>query len=353
MPGFEATAADKFVATIQGVPNYQWQYVLKDHLGNQRVLFTDKNNDGQIRQSTDSEQNEVLSIRNYSPFGLELGGSNQHLSYQNAYKYTGKEENSFTGYYDFGARWADPTVGNRFLQLDELSEKYYAISSYVYVANNPILLKDPDGRDIDVSGFKTKEEQEILRKFLSTKIGYAFFAQFANKGDEVAGIKFDKTGEYAKDLLALKSDAHQNMTLYEGLTQTFERKDPKQGNIYGKELQDADEKTDASKGIIHLIRINANTSNFGKLTALNHEAFVHVQEDVKRLSELRNGKIKPGTEEYINQLKFTGRSATIDHNRLSEGRAIEYKTQAQQLDKIYNTNIYTKFYNYDVKQHKK
>jgi len=220
------------------------------------------------------------------------------------------------------------------------------------VANNPFLLIDPDGRDIDVSGFNTKEEQEILRKFLSTKTGYAFFAQFANEGDVVAGIKFDKTGEHAKDLLALKSDDHPNMTLYEGLTQTFERKDPKQGSKYGKELQNADEKTNVSKGVIHLIRINAITSNFGKLTALNHEAFVHVQEDVKRLSELNDGKIKPGTAKYIEKLQFTGASSIPDHKRLADGKAIEYKTQAQQLDKIYNTNIYTNFYDYDVKKHK-
>lgn len=44
--------------------NPQWQYSLSDHLGNLRVLFTDKNNDGLIRQSLDDNLNEVLSFRN-------------------------------------------------------------------------------------------------------------------------------------------------------------------------------------------------------------------------------------------------------------------------------------------------
>ncbi|HAK79202.1 MAG TPA: hypothetical protein DCM71_20420 [Runella sp.] len=145
LPGFEATAKDAFLAKIGSVSAYQWQYVLKDHLGNQRALFTDKNGDGLLQQSTDENQNEVLALRNYSAFGLELGGSNQNINYQNPYKYTGKEENSFTGYYDFGARWSDPTIGNRFLQIDPLAEIVSHLSLYQYGNLNPILFNDPTG----------------------------------------------------------------------------------------------------------------------------------------------------------------------------------------------------------------
>jgi hypothetical protein len=80
LPGFEATAKDKFSAEIKTInPLYQWQYALSDHLGNLRVLFTDKNNDGLIAQSANDSINEVLSVRNYSPFGLELSGSHKNL----------------------------------------------------------------------------------------------------------------------------------------------------------------------------------------------------------------------------------------------------------------------------------
>ena len=115
-------------------------------MGNQRALFTDKNGDGLLQQSTDENSNEVLALRNYSAFGLELGGSNQNINFQNPYKYTGKEENSFTGYYDFGARWSDPTIGNRFLQVDPMSEITPSLSLYQYGYNNPINMVDIDGR---------------------------------------------------------------------------------------------------------------------------------------------------------------------------------------------------------------
>ena len=52
--------------------------------------------------------------------------------------------------YDFGARNYDPAIG-RWMNMDPLSENYFILSPYNFVANNPILLSDPDGRRIDFS----------------------------------------------------------------------------------------------------------------------------------------------------------------------------------------------------------
>ena len=44
--------------------NFRYEYTIKDHLGNSRVMFADVNNDGQI--TTD----EKLQVEDYYPFGL-------------------------------------------------------------------------------------------------------------------------------------------------------------------------------------------------------------------------------------------------------------------------------------------
>lgn len=48
--------------------------------------------------------------------------------------------------YDFHARGYDPVIG-RTWQLDPHAENYFSLSPYSWVANNPILMIDPDGKD--------------------------------------------------------------------------------------------------------------------------------------------------------------------------------------------------------------
>lgn len=50
--------------------------------------------------------------------------------------------------YDYSARHYDAALG-RWFTVDPLAEKYYSISSYVYVANNPVKYIDPNGKWIE------------------------------------------------------------------------------------------------------------------------------------------------------------------------------------------------------------
>jgi RHS repeat-associated protein len=68
------------------------------------------------------------------------------------YGFNGKEKdgevNSIEGAYDdFGARMYDARLG-RWMKMDPLEEKYAGLSPFNFCASNPILYRDPDGRDI-------------------------------------------------------------------------------------------------------------------------------------------------------------------------------------------------------------
>lgn len=117
--------------TMNGtVPTYH--YYLQDHEGNNRVVI---------------DQNEkVEQMNHYYPFGTLFAESKDGMIQK--YKYNGKELDTDFGLnlYDYGARWYDPILG-LWTTVDPLAEKYYDISPYVYCADNPVILIDPDGKD--------------------------------------------------------------------------------------------------------------------------------------------------------------------------------------------------------------
>ena len=68
--------------------------------------------------------------------------------YQNNSNFTGKEKDSESGYYYFGARYLDQDMTTLFLSVDPMTDKYPSINPYAYCMWNPIKLIDPDGEEI-------------------------------------------------------------------------------------------------------------------------------------------------------------------------------------------------------------
>ena len=103
-----------------------------DHLGSSSWITT---TNGTVKQHL-----------HYLPWGEEF--VNQRSSNFDGVRYTfsAKEKDSETGYSYFGARYYSSDL-SIWLSVDPMSAKYPSLSPYVYCANNPVKLVDPNGEE--------------------------------------------------------------------------------------------------------------------------------------------------------------------------------------------------------------
>jgi RHS repeat-associated protein len=131
------------------------EYNIKDHLGNTRVVISDRNANGVLDITSTASTSDVLQENHYYAFGLGFEGpwvQNDAASRDNKYQYNGKELNDDFGlnWSDYGARWYDAAIG-RWGGVDLLSSKFSSWSPYNYVLCNPMQNTDPDGKDVIVN----------------------------------------------------------------------------------------------------------------------------------------------------------------------------------------------------------
>ncbi len=126
---------------------WNYEYDLKDHLGNTRVSF-----------GVDTIRAVPLQYKDYYPFGMEMARWYTIEGSPTKFLYNGKElqDEEINGnrldWYDYGARFYDPSLG-RWHVIDNKAEKYAGGTPYAYSINNPIRFIDPDGNDIvDATG---------------------------------------------------------------------------------------------------------------------------------------------------------------------------------------------------------
>ena len=100
-------------------------FVIKDHLGSTRVLFS----------STGSQ----YTTYDYSPFGSLMRAT---INGEVVYQFTGQEFDSETALYNFRARLYDDEIGI-FYAVDPAGQNF---SPFSYTGNNPVVYIDKDGR---------------------------------------------------------------------------------------------------------------------------------------------------------------------------------------------------------------
>lgn len=109
------------------------QYELNDHLGNVKVVVSDKRNL--------TGEADVKSYSDYYAFGMQMPGRYANDGYR--YGFNGKENDQETGWQDYGMRMYNPKLG-RFFTVDPIARLYPELTPYQFASNRPI-----DGIDLD------------------------------------------------------------------------------------------------------------------------------------------------------------------------------------------------------------
>ena len=142
--GFQYQDGDlEFFPTPEGYvyksgSDYKYMYLYVDHLGNNRVGYSDVNGNGII------ESSELTSNYDYYPFGgIHSGAYVDALASGYKYTFQGKEyqDEDALNWHDFGSRMYEASLG-RWMAKDPQNQFG---SPYLALANNPANYVDPDG----------------------------------------------------------------------------------------------------------------------------------------------------------------------------------------------------------------
>ncbi|HFK5546723.1 TPA: RHS repeat domain-containing protein, partial [Elizabethkingia anophelis] len=330
----------QFVPTSEGyydVVKNKYIYNYTDHLGNVRLSYTKGASGGA----------EIIEENNYYPFGLKHQGYNSSSLANNAYqyKYNGKELQE-TGMYDYGARMYMPELG-RWGGVDPLAEKYQNMSPYNYVANNPLMFIDPNGKDllpvlyrrVNVRGNAIGEEYRSYNQFIKamtdfgkTSYGKELIGSFLEKGSQQYGVKGN--GKYAKYTLELRQfdlSGQNYQYLYMGAAE---------GNFNVQEVN----------GKLHIIMsIDAKDKNPESLTeTITHELTLHGY----RISDIIKAYEKGGIEAAKKILPDDGGNEdheSLDSNNKNHPGVNKYNQIKNELIKI-NPNYKKEFKNTENEQ---
>ena len=242
---------------------YHYVFHYTDHLGNIRLSY-----------GRDPETNEVAILKesHYYPFGLQhrgYVGDNRFFEQvlpigrvnlipvrnylDDSYRYTfgGKEEQPELGlnWIDHHARNYDATLG-RWMNVDPLAEKYPSISSFAYVANNPIYYIDPDGRKIIIHYQVDGENRTHNYKYGSS---YDGDNKYLNEVYSALNYIIENDADFKNVIKTLAGDEIGDVNLFSNIKETNKLIDHPRGASYfdseGLNTGGADIIWDSRKGV--------------------------------------------------------------------------------------------------------
>jgi len=150
------------------------------------IFFYHKDHLGSSTQISDRDANIIHHVE-YMPSGEQFSEQRDHWA--TPYKFNSKELDAETGLYYYGARYYTPEIGI-WLSVDPMSDKYPSLSPYAYCGNNPVMLVDPDGREIWIIGDAASEAFSQLQNKSNLKLSINSEGKVEAKG--IAWTKADR-----------------------------------------------------------------------------------------------------------------------------------------------------------------
>ena len=254
-----------------------YSYLLKEHndLGSY-YLHTDRLGSG---SAVTDGRGEAVHVLGYMPYGETLLDLS-HTHYETPYQFTGYEKDQETGLHYAEARYYDSRL-SIFNSTDPMWYKYPHQSNYTYCNNNPLMYRDPTGRDGEITGNGTKEDPYVIHAAYYYKKGSLSEAEI--NGLNAAADAYNKAG-----MQKLK------------------------GNIYLKYNIEVNEVDDLSgiKEKTQFIDINGNIKSWGNRVKVFH-SITGSSESTETYGSATNDyigyfpeNIKKGLEEGRNAYKF-------------------------------------------------
>ncbi|MFV0505156.1 MAG: RHS repeat-associated core domain-containing protein [Bacteroidales bacterium] len=157
---------------------------------------------GQLGEGFLEERNNTWNFaisERRAKFHLDYAECEQNHVNNTPYLFNGKELDEETGLYYYGARYYNPRI-SLWYGVDPMFDKYPSMNPYNYCANNPVMLVDPDGREVKAD----EKSQRNIKNTLTRQ--EAKFVKF-DKDGMLNAKRLGKSNSTSENMLALKDIA--------------------------------------------------------------------------------------------------------------------------------------------------
>ena len=130
-------------------------------------------------------------------FAIPLPTVNCQLSTVNwIHTFSAKEKDTETGLSYFGARYYSSDL-SIWLSVDPMASKYPSLSPYVYCANNPIKLVDPNGEKVFITGEGEEwATEQLSNSYQKLNITRDEFGMLSTEVDDITSLSKDEKKIY-------------------------------------------------------------------------------------------------------------------------------------------------------------